>query len=131
MAVGRALGWRPACKRLGHANAADFYCCYFLKKRVTREHPNDSWRGSCILQNIRRKQHVEDSVHGICPAHLPYWPSRSSFWHDYPFVFDGDGKKRSVPEVGYLLLSSYGDAGHGYAAAPVPDRHGGREDRKS
>ena len=62
---------------------------------------------------------MEDSVHGICPAHLPYWPSRSPFWHDYPFVFDGDGKKRSVPEVGYLLLSSYGDAGHGYAAAPV------------
>ena len=21
----------------------------------------------------RRKQHVEDSVHGICPAHLPHW----------------------------------------------------------
>ena len=71
---GNSLSGWTSCRKNCAVAWLTFGVAIFLKIVLLVDTWTTADRGSSpSTRTPRRKQHVEDSVHGICPAHLPHW----------------------------------------------------------
>uniref|UniRef100_UPI0026F0871C hypothetical protein n=1 Tax=Desulfovibrio piger TaxID=901 RepID=UPI0026F0871C len=71
---GNSLSGWTSCRKNCAVAWLTFGVAIFLKIVLLVDTWTTADRGSSpSTRTPRRKQHVEDSVHGICPAHLPRW----------------------------------------------------------